>query len=116
MPVWQTHIPVAGTQTWPVGQVFGVPSWQVPLLHVSVVQRLLSALHGVPLATNRSGGHWPEVPVQVSATSHGPTAARHTVVAGSNVLGGHAAATPVQVESFSHGPTAEAQTNVEGLN
>jgi len=82
-PVVQTHRPVAGTHVWPDGHVFGV-SWHVPLLHVPVVHRLLSALHGVPLATNWLGGHWAEVPVQVSATSQGPAAGRHTTVAGLN--------------------------------
>jgi len=38
--------------------------------------------HAVPDGLKPSGGHAPEVPVQLSATSHGPVDARHIVVDG----------------------------------
>jgi hypothetical protein len=50
------------------------------------------------------------LPVQVSATSHGPAAARHTVVAGKNWSAGHSVDVPVQVSATSQGPAAGRQT------
>ncbi len=51
-----------------------------------------------------SDGQLVEVPVQVSATSHGPTAARHTVVVGAKVSFGQVVDEPVQFSATSHGP------------
>src|SRR5205809_813729 len=60
----------------------GVPAGCVHValvpLHTSVVHRLPSSVHGVPLAWKASLGQVVLVPVQLSATSHSPAAARHT--------------------------------------
>ncbi len=44
------------------------------------------------------------MPVQVSATSHTPVAARHSTVAGSKASGGQSLLTPSQLSATSHGP------------
>src|SRR5438132_944717 len=50
-------------------------------LHTSVVQTLPSSVQAVPLALKASVGQGVPVPVQLSARSHSPAAARHTVPA-----------------------------------
>ena len=51
-----------------------------------------------------SAGQLPEVPVQVSATSHGPATPRHVVVFEANPSTGHAAMPATQVSATSHIP------------
>src|SRR5207245_11258731 len=50
-------------------------------LHTSVVHTLPSSVHAVPLGWKASLGQVVLVPVQLSATSHSPAAARHTAPA-----------------------------------
>src|SRR5439155_193204 len=76
-----SHAPAAGRHTvpaWPAG------CWHASLLpsHWSSVHGLPSSVHAVPLACFASAGHAALEPVQVSARSHAPAAARHTVLAG----------------------------------
>src|SRR5207249_2899844 len=54
--------------------------WQVALvpLQMSRVQTLPSSVHAVPFALKASLGQVVLAPVQLSATSHSPAAARHT--------------------------------------
>src|SRR5207237_6665870 len=62
---------------WPAG------CWQLSALpsHWSSVQGLPSLVHVVPLGCFASAGHAAPEPVQCSATSHSPAAARQTVLA-----------------------------------
>src|SRR5438445_5853440 len=76
----RSHSPAAARPSvpaWPAG------CWQATLLpsHWSRVHGLLSAVHAVPLAFLASDGQALLVPVQVSARSHSPAAARHSVPA-----------------------------------
>jgi hypothetical protein len=52
------------------GAVIVAPPLQTPPAHVSPVVQGLPSLQGVPAAAKPSGGHAPEDPVQLSATSH----------------------------------------------
>src|SRR5437899_3237476 len=76
---WQT--PAAAQHTVPARPA---GCWHVSLvpLQVSAVHGLPSSVHAVPLACLASAGQLALEPVQVSARSHSPTAARHTVLAG----------------------------------
>src|SRR5207244_8544498 len=62
---------------WPAG------CWQLSSLpsHWSSVHGLPSSVHAVPLGCLASAGHVALEPVQCSATSHSPAAARQTVLA-----------------------------------
>src|SRR5438445_716974 len=76
----RSHSPAAARPSvpaWPAG------CWQATLLpsHWSRVHGLLSAVHAVPFAFLASDGQALLVPVQVSARSHSPAAARHSVPA-----------------------------------
>lgn len=53
-----------------------------------------------------SAGQLTLSPVQVSARSHAPTAARHTVPLGDSASAGQLALEPVHVSATSHMPTA----------
>lgn len=86
---------------WPTWQVFPVTHW-------------FPSVQAVPLAAKLSPGHAIEPPVQVSATSHGPAAARHTVVDGAYPSGGQSAACPVQVSVASQAPADARQTVPRG--
>jgi len=55
-------------------------------------------------------GHAPEVPVQVSATSHWPAEDRHTVLEDANPSAGHVALVPVQLSATSQSPAAARHT------
>src|SRR5207244_1620679 len=109
-------------------------------LWTSRVPTLPSSVHAVPFALKASVGHAALVPVQVSATSHSPAAARHTapafpagcvqvlvlpshrsrvqglvsavhaVPAGCFASAGHVALVPVQLSATSHSPAAARQT------
>src|SRR5206468_2047930 len=72
----------------------GLPAscWQVTSvpLHASVVQGFSSSVQAVPLASFASAGHVALDPVQDSATSHSPAAARHRVLDGLKPSAGHA--------------------------
>src|SRR5207245_2797422 len=76
----RSHSPAAARHTVPAfpagcAQVLVLPS------HWSSVQGLASAVQAVPAGCLASTGQAVLVPVQVSATSHPPAAARHTVPA-----------------------------------
>ena len=100
----------AGSQTPPdarhVTPALPAACWHVSWLpsHRSVVQTFPSSVHPVPLACFPSAGHPTLVPVQVSATSHSPAAARHTVVVGSRTSAGQLVLVPVQVSTGSQMP------------
>src|SRR5207244_4615784 len=75
-----SQAPAAARHTvpaWPAG------CWQLSALpsHWSSVHGLPSSVHAVPLACLASAGHVALEPVQCSATSHSPAAARQTVLA-----------------------------------
>src|SRR2546430_3359528 len=63
-------------------------------LHTSVVHTFPSSVQVVPLALRTSVGQAVLVPVQVSATSPSPAAARQTVPAASMASAGHARLDP----------------------
>src|SRR5439155_1638454 len=134
-----SHSPAAARHTAPG---FAAGCWQVAVApsHWSRVQGLLSAVQAVPLALKTSAGQAVLEPVQLSATSHSPAAARHTVPAfpsgcvhvlvlpshRSRVQGlvsavqavpagclesaGQAVLVPVQVSATSHSPAAARHT------
>src|SRR5207249_1104645 len=91
-------------------------------LHTSVVQGSPSSVQAVPLGWKASVGQVVLVPVQLSATSHSPAAARHSAPAfptGSaegvvplalKASVGQAVVTPSQVSARSHSPAAARQT------
>src|SRR6266404_2411970 len=66
--------------------------WQASFVpsQVSVVHGLPSSVHAVPLCCFASVGHAALEPVQLSATSHSPPAARHTVLEGWKASAGQA--------------------------
>jgi hypothetical protein len=64
------------SQLVPAGQLGWWQAVSVPL-QTSRVQGFESSRHGVPFALIISAGHAPDVPEQVSATSHWPAEARH---------------------------------------
>src|SRR5207247_10930125 len=82
-----------------------VERWQT-----SVVQAWRSSVQLVPLAFKASAGQAVLVPVQVSARSHSPAAARQTVPAALRASAGQVALVPVQFSAASHRSTAARQT------
>src|SRR5437667_3152 len=68
------------------------------------------SVHGAPAALKPSAGHVVELPLQCSAGSHSPAAARQTVLDGSKASAGQAVLDPVQVSSTSQGPADARQT------
>lgn len=58
----------------------------------------------VPEGAKTFAGHEAPEPVQFSAGSHTPFAARHSVVAAANPSAGHVALVPVQFSATSHTP------------
>ena len=106
-----SQVPAAGRHTvpaWPAG------CWHVSLapLQVSVVHGFPSSVHAVPFGFFTSAGQAALVPVQVSARSHSPAAARHVVLAGWNVSAGQSLATPSQLSATSQAPAAGRHTAV----
>src|SRR5438034_997588 len=134
-----SHSPAAARHTvpaFPAGcvQVLVLPS------HRSRVHGLVSAVHAVPADCLASAGQVVLVPVQLSATSHSPAAARHTAPAfpagcvhvalvplhtsvvhtlpssvqvvplAFKTSAGQAVVTPSQVSARSHSPAAARQT------
>src|SRR5581483_11185724 len=61
-------------------------------------------VHDAPAASKASAGQLAEAPAHVSATSHGPAAARQTVPMAANRSAGHAALAPLQLSALSQGP------------
>src|SRR5207249_2329038 len=89
----------------PAGQLGWWQVVSVPL-QTSLVQGFKSSAHGVPFALIISMGHAPDVPEQVSATSHGPAEGRHVVVLYAST---HVLPLPEQWSpaSLSHAPPCE---------
>src|SRR5439155_512065 len=79
-------------------------------LHSSSVHGLLSSVQAVPLAFTASAGQVALLPVQFSATSHSPAAARHTVLDGSKASAGQSLPVPLQVSATSQTPAEGRQT------
>ena len=69
-----------------------------------------SSVHPVPVACFASAGQATLVPVQLSAASHSPAAARHPVVVGSRVSAGQLVLVPVHVSTGSQMPADARQT------
>ena len=93
------HEPASPGQDSAGSQVSGFPGLQI------VVE-----------ARNPSAGQAVPLPVQLSATSHKPFAARHSVVAAANPSAGQAAPLPVQLSSTSHKPFAARHSVVAAAN
>jgi hypothetical protein len=81
---------------------------------VSVVQALPSSVQAVPLAFFASVGQAAPVPVQDSATSHSPAAARHWIVEAEKTSAGHALLVPLQFSAMSQVPTDARHTVLDG--
>src|SRR5207247_2598938 len=79
-------------------------------LQVSAVHGLPSSVHAAPLGCLVSAGHAALVPVQVSARSHSPAAARQTVLEGLKASVGQALLVPSQVSAWSQTPAAARHT------
>jgi hypothetical protein len=77
--------------------------------HWSVVQTLPSSVQTVPAAFLASG-QVGELPVQLSARSHSPAAARQAVDGEANPSAGQASEVPLQVSATSQAPAAARQT------
>src|SRR5438094_371848 len=104
-----SHSPAAARHTapgFPAGCVHVAPA----PLHTSVVQTLPSSVQVVSLALKPSVGQAVLVPVQLSARSHSPAAARHTVPAALIASAGQVALDPVQLSGAAHTSTAARQT------
>src|SRR5213078_4522105 len=104
-----SHSPAAARHTapaFPAGCVHVAPE----PLHTSVVHTLPSSVQVVPLALKTSVGQAVLVPVQLSATSHSPAAARQTVPAALSASAGQVALVPLQFSAASHRSTAARQT------
>src|SRR5437867_3655314 len=69
-----------------------------------------------PALVKPSGGHAGSLPVQFSATSHGPATGRHTTLEDANPSGGHAAPEPVQFSATSQAPDTGRHSTVAGWN
>ena len=82
-------------------------------LQRSEVQGLESDVHDTPFALIMSAGHAALDPVQFSATSHGPAAARQTVDDDAKPFAGQLGPVPVQFSAGSHGPADARQTVLE---
>src|SRR2546422_5699841 len=104
-----SHGPAATRHTAPA---LPAGCWQATLApsHWSIVQTLPSSVHAVPAGFVASAGQLGPLPVQTSATSHSPAAARHCVVAGAKASIGQVPLTPSQVSAVSHGPAAGRHT------
>jgi len=89
-------------------QTFGVPP-QLPFVHTSVSVQALPSLHAVPFVFLPSGRQVALDPVQVSARSQSPTAARQTVLEDLKASAGHVLLGPVQVSATSQSPAAARQ-------
>jgi hypothetical protein len=74
----------------------------------------LPSPQAVPLGAKPSTGHAGALPVQLSARSHVPTAARHWVPAVVNPSVGQADAEPVQFSATSQSPPLARQTTDDG--
>jgi hypothetical protein len=74
----------------------------------------LAARHWIVASAKMSSGQAAASPVQYSATSHGPCAARQTTVLAWNALGGQLVAVPSQTAATSQAPVAARQVVLGG--
>jgi hypothetical protein len=98
-----SHSPVEARHTVPA---LPAGCWQAAFepSHWSLVQGLPSSVQAVPLAFLASEGQVAEEPVQVSARSHSPAAARQTVEDEAKALAGQSSDVPLQLSATSHAP------------
>src|SRR5439155_553823 len=98
-----SQAPAAGRHTAPA---FPAGCWQSSPLpsHSSRLHGLPSSVQAVPLAFFVSAGQAALDPVQNSAGSHSPAAARHKAVAGRKVSAGQGVLVPLQVSATSQSP------------
>ena len=105
-----TAQPLSGQVGWPVSGA-GPRSTAAPQSDATQRPALqVPPVHGVPAEANPSAGRAVEAPSQVSATSHGPKAARHTAPFGLVVGDGQVVVRPSQVPGDWHNPAAALQT------
>ena len=78
--------------------------------HWSSVHALLSLVHAVADAFLASAGQAAAEPVQFSARSHSPAAARQTLLEAAKASAGQAALVPSQDSATSHVPALARQT------
>src|SRR5439155_1054748 len=104
-----SQTPAAARQSVPA---FPAACWHASFVpsHRSVVQTFPSSAPAVPLVSFASAGQASPDPVQLSATSHSPAAARQTIVADLNPSAGHASLEPSQLSLMSQAPAAGRQT------
>jgi hypothetical protein len=84
------------------------PLWHASLVHAS------PSTHDVPFGWNESAGHDADEPVQFSATSHCPAAARHVTEFGAKASAGQLGLEPLHDSDMSQTPAAERQTVPDG--
>jgi hypothetical protein len=82
--------------------------------NVAVPTAQEAARHWVPASTNRSTGHAAAAPLQLSATSHTPPAARQPTEDGRKPSTGHADEMPSHDSLTSHTPASGRHTTVAG--
>ncbi len=103
----QTGAPVVH-ETAPFSQAFAVaqatPGMQLELHTPPTLQ--LPPVQTVPVDAKASVGQVASIPVQASATSHWPAAARHTKPAARRPSAGHAAVVPMHASATSPVPLA----------
>jgi hypothetical protein len=104
-----SQTPAAARQTAPA---FPAGCWQKLLdpSQTSVLHGLPSSVHAVPADFFASAGQATPVPVQFSARSHSPPAARQTVLDEAKPSGGQTLLVPVQVSATSQTPAEARQT------
>src|SRR5439155_4222093 len=104
-----SHSPAAARHTAPAF-LAGCVHVALEPLHTSVVHTLPSSVQVVPLAFKASAGQAVLVPVQLSARSHSPAAARQTVPAALGAWAGEVGVVAVQLCGASQRSAAARQT------
>src|SRR6185436_18843941 len=105
----RSQSPAAARHTapaFPAGcvQLFPLPS------QTSRVQTFASSVHAESTAFTASAGQFAPVPVQNSATSHSPVAARHSTLLGLNSSAGQVGLTPSHASARSQSPAVARHT------
>jgi hypothetical protein len=109
----KSHSPAAVRHTVPELPAGCWHADDVPLQRSSV-HGLVSSVQAVAFALKPSDGQLAAVPVQVSAKSHSPAAARHTVPDAASPSAGHVFDDPEHFSSASQAEVAARQTVVLG--
>jgi hypothetical protein len=113
-PLWQVSPLVQASPSLHVVPFGSVLSWQFPTAsQVSGLSHsvLVELPQEVPAGSNTFGGQTPEVPVQVSATSHSPASWRQTKVLGLN-WSTQVLAVPLQWSVASQAPPCDVPVQV----